>query len=71
MKAKSVIFGVAVLLAEAFALQVIIGNVARAQDDAVLSRLNEILKGQQAIANDITAIRAELNIIKIRITQSQ
>jgi hypothetical protein len=71
MKAKSVIFGVAVLLAAAFALQVIIGNVARAQDDAVLSRLNEILKGQQAIANDITAIRAELNIIKIRITQSQ
>ena len=72
MSLKNLCIGVAVLVAAAFLIQAFIGTMAKAQDDsAVLSKLNEILKGQQAIAADMASIKSELNVIKIRVTQIQ
>ena len=63
---------VVVLVAAAFIIQAVMGTTAKAQDDsAVLIKLDEILKGQQTIAKDIEAIKSELNIVKIRVTQIQ
>ena len=72
MSLKNLCIGVAVLVAAAFIVQAAIGTMAKAQDDPTVSnKLNEILKGQQAIAADIASIKSELNIVKIRVTQTQ
>ena len=72
MSLKNLCIAVVVLVAAAFIVQAAIGTMAKAQDDsAVLSKLNEILKGQQTIAADIASIKSELNIVKIRVTQIQ
>lgn len=72
MKLKDLCVAVAVLVVAAFISQAVVGTMAKAQDDsAVLNKLNEILKGQQAMAADITSIKSELNIVKIRVTQIQ
>ena len=42
-----------------------------ADESSVLARLDEVLNGQKAIAADIAAIKEELRIIKIRVTQQQ
>lgn len=72
MSLKNLCIGVAVLVVSAFVIQAAVGTMAKAQDDsAVVSKLNEILKGQQAIAADIESIKSELNVVKIRVTQIQ
>ncbi|MCX5679193.1 MAG: hypothetical protein NTZ95_00720 [Candidatus Omnitrophica bacterium] len=72
MKLKDICISVVVLVAAAFIVQASIGTIVTAQDDAtVLTKLNEILKGQQAIAKDIESIKSELNVVKIRVTQIQ
>ena len=42
-----------------------------ADDPSVLAKLDEVLSGQKAIMADIAAMKEELRIIKIRITQQQ
>ncbi len=37
----------------------------------ILSKLDQVLNAQKAITNDIAAMKEELNIIKIRVTQTQ
>lgn len=72
MKIRDLCIVVAVLVVAAFAIQAITGTMVNAQSDSmVLSKLTEILKGQQAIAADIAAMRTELNVVKIRVTQLQ
>ncbi len=72
MSLKNLCIGVAVLVTAAFVIQAAVGTAAKAQDDsAILIKLNEISRGQQAIAADIVSIKSELNIIKIRVTQIQ
>ncbi len=72
MGVKSIIIGTILLLVAAFAVQAITGTMVNAQSDSmVLTKLTEILKGQQAIAADIAAIKTELNVVKIRVTQLQ
>ena len=72
MSLKSFCVAVVVLVAAAFIIQAAVGTMAKAQDDSsVSSKLNEVLKGQQAIAADIAFIKSELNVIKIRVTQIQ
>lgn len=70
MRLKNLCIAVVVLVAAAFFAQAITGTTVKAQDSsAVLSKLNEILKGQQDIAADIASIKSELDIVKIRVTQ--
>ena len=72
MKLKDLCIAIVVLAAAAFIFQALIGTMASAQSDsAVMNKLSDILKGQQAIAADIQAIKSELNIVKIRVTQIQ
>ena len=72
MSLKNICISVAVLLAAAFMIQAVIGTMVSAQDEsAILSKLDEILKGQQAIAADMASLKSELNVVKIRVTQIQ
>lgn len=72
MNLKNLCIAVAVLVTAVFVAQAAIGTIAKAQDDSmILKKLGEILKGQQAIAADIASMKAELNIVKIRVTQIQ
>jgi len=72
MSLKNFFVTVIVLVAAAFIFQSVIGTMVRAQDDStVLNKIDEVLKGQQAMAADIVAIRSELNVVKIRVTQLQ
>jgi len=72
MKLKDLCMAVVVLVAAAFIAQAVIGTMVTAQDDpSVSNKLNQILKGQQAIAADIAFIKSELNVVKIRVTQIQ
>jgi hypothetical protein len=43
----------------------------RAEDAQLTAKLEEIANGQEKILAEIQAIRQELDIIKIRITQNQ
>lgn len=40
-------------------------------DQVVLAKLDQVLQGQKAIIDQMAALKQELNIIKIRITQAQ
>lgn len=72
MNLKSFSLMVVVLAVAVFIAQTAVGTIAKAQDDSlILSKLNEVLKGQQAIAADIASIKSELNVVKIRVTQIQ
>ena len=72
MSLKNLCIAVLVLVIAAFAAQAVIGTMAKAQDDSiVLNKLNEILKRQQDMAASIEAIKSELNVVKIRVTQIQ
>lgn len=72
MNLKNIFVAAVVLAAAAFAVQAITGTMAKAQDDsAVLSKLDEIIKGQQAVLQSVESMKAEIKIIKIRVTQIQ
>ena len=72
MNLKIFCIAVVILAVAAFLIQAVIGVAAKAEDNsAVLGKLDEILKGQQAIAKDIELIKSELNVVKIRVTQIQ
>ena len=72
MSLKSICIAVVGLVAAVFVVQAVIGTMAKAQDDsAVLSKLDEVVRGQQALARDMEIIKSELNVIKIRVTQIQ
>ncbi|MDO8525503.1 MAG: hypothetical protein Q7S07_03340 [Candidatus Omnitrophota bacterium] len=51
-------------------------GLSYAQDQAadqtgVLSKLDQVLNNQKIIMDEISSLRQELNIVKIRVTQSQ
>ena len=43
----------------------------KAEEAALMAKLTEITDNQKKIMEDIAAIKAELSVIKIRITQNQ
>ena len=47
------------------------GQSTSAETNQILGKLNEIATGQRAIMEQIASIKEELNVIKIRVTQSQ
>ena len=72
MGIKNIYIAVIILVAAAFVAQALMGTMAKAQDEsAVLDKLDKILKAQETMAQDIAAIKSELNVVKIRVTQSQ
>ena len=72
---KRILIGFVVSAAVAASLLALTGGSARAQgasSDTDMSRkLDEIMKGQKAIQDDIAAIKQELAVIKVRVTQNQ
>jgi len=76
MKIKRAVFTLLISIAVIAAVLGMTDRVIHAQnsgvsDPAVLAKLDEILRGQKSISDDLAAMREELRIIKIRITQSQ
>jgi len=71
---KKILIGVVILSVAALLFSMtgrMISAQAGASDDMVSSKLDGIIKTQKAIAADIEAIRQDLAVIKIRVTQSQ
>jgi uncharacterized PurR-regulated membrane protein YhhQ (DUF165 family) len=52
-------------------LCVIHAQSSKPSDSAVLAKLDAVLSAQASIKEELTAIKEDLRIIKIRITQSQ
>lgn len=76
MKIRRAVFAVsvpiivaAVLLGGVFC--VIDAQSSKSSDSAVLAKLDAMLSAQQSITKDLAAIKEDLRIIKIRVTQSQ
>ena len=65
--------GFVVSAAVVASLLALTGNPVRAQssDTDTSRKLDDIMKGQKAIQDDIAAIKQELVVIKIRVTQNQ
>lgn len=77
MKSKSAISVVvlAALLVAAIPF-IMTANTVRAQDGgqdtaALMAKLDQVLAGQREVMDQLAAMKQELNIIKIRITQAQ
>ena len=57
-------------------LPFILGGVTHAQvqggdQSSILNKLDQILSNQKALMDQMAAVREELNIVKIRVTQAQ
>ena len=75
MKLKKVLAGV-VLVSFLASLPLLLAGPAHAEDQAVnqteiSNKLDQILASQKAIMNEIAAMKQELSIIKVRVTQAQ
>jgi len=72
---KKISLGLAISLIALLLLLSLAGKAtwaqARASDDAVLRKLDDIIRAQKALAADMDAIKQDLSIIKIRVTQNQ
>ena len=75
MAKKSILFGLIVSLVVIACLLGIADRATQAQsagqDQSVSAKLDEILGNQRTILENLSNIKEELRIIKIRITQSQ
>jgi hypothetical protein len=72
---KKVLVFTAVFLIAVSIISVWADRCLKAEEEAVgaeiSKKLDDVLKGQKQILDAIAALKAELNIIKIRITQTQ
>ena len=72
---KKIFVGVVIFLIMMVLVIAAAGRPTAAQtagsDSALAAKVDEILKNQRAILNGLEAIKQELNVIKIRITQAQ
>ncbi|MFH1189678.1 MAG: hypothetical protein V1682_03205 [Candidatus Omnitrophota bacterium] len=76
MKTRRAVFALAALIIAAAvlmggALCAIDAQSSKSSDSAVLAKLDAVLAAQRSMQEDLASIKEELNIIKIRITQSQ
>jgi len=76
MPIKKMVLGAAIAIIAIAGLLTVTGAVTHAQgqstsDYALLGKLDEILKGQKEIMEDLALMREELRVIKIRVTQQQ
>ena len=76
MSTRKILLGIIACLIVIVALAAMTGVVTHAEgqgtdESSVLAKLDEILNGEKAIMADIAAMREELRVIKIRVTQQQ
>ena len=75
MRFRKTIIAFSIIIAVLATLSAITLRATHAQgssmDPELSSRLNEILSNQRAIMADLAAMKEELNIVKIRVTQAQ
>ena len=75
MKIRRAVFAVSVSIIVAVVLLggvfCVIDAETKSSDSAVLAKLDAMLSAQQSMAEDLAAIKEDLRIIKIRVTQSQ
>ncbi|MBU0605075.1 MAG: hypothetical protein KKH77_02170 [Candidatus Omnitrophica bacterium] len=76
MKIRRAVFAVSASIVVAVVLLggifcVIDAEGAKSSDSAVLAKLDAMLDSQKSITDDLAAIKEDLRIIKIRITQAQ
>ncbi|MFA4982020.1 MAG: hypothetical protein WC592_06095 [Candidatus Omnitrophota bacterium] len=43
----------------------------RAQNEVIIRKLDEILKGQKEVMEGMESLKQEMNVLKIRVTQQQ
>ena len=75
MRNKKILIGV-ILVSVLVAASIFINGRLQAQsqgtdDGTILSKLDQILNNERALMDQISSMRQELNVIKIRVTQSQ
>jgi hypothetical protein len=76
MKLRVMLIGF-LLAAVIIALPFLLTKATCAEDQSasalneIKGKLDQVLSGQRAIANDIASMKQEIDIIKIRVTQSQ
>lgn len=71
---KKLIIAVLFLMGAAFGIILAHGPLNAQSSDSdpdIISRLNEIAKGQQELMTAINSIKEDLQIIKVRVTQMQ
>ena len=71
MRRTIIFISIVVVIASMLVIYGKLPGVSAADDAGVLNKLGEVVKGQEAILEDLKAIKSELAIIKIRITQQQ
>ena len=74
MSVKKILIGIALVSVLTVAASMFVSGRTHAQDQdqsAILSKLDQILNNERALMDQIASMRQELNVIKIRVTQSQ
>ena len=76
MKGNKILIGIILVLILMAAASIFVTNRTHAQDQnpdqaAVLAKLDQILNNEKVIMEQIESMKQELNVIKIRVTQSQ
>ena len=76
MKGNKVLISIILALVLIAAASIFVTNRTHAQDQnpdqaAILAKLDQILNNEKALMDQVASLRQELNIIKIRVTQSQ
>ena len=75
MRIRRVVFAVSASIIVAVVLMggafCVIDAQVKSSDSAVLAKLDAVLSAQKSIMEELAAIKEDLRIIKIRITQSQ
>ena len=76
MRLKKTLMGIIVLSVLIAAASVFVNSKTHAQDQmqdqsGIASKLDQILSNQKIIMDQVSSMRQELNVIKIRVTQSQ
>ena len=74
MKGKKILIGIMLALVLIGAASIFLSKRTDAQEadqSGIMSKLDQILSNEKILVDQITAMRQEINIIKIRVTQSQ
>ena len=76
MRIRKILIGIMLASILIAAASMFVNSRTHAQDQtqdqsAMMSKLDQILNNEKVIMDEIASMRQELNIIKIRVTQSQ
>ena len=74
MKFKKILIGIIIVSVLIAAASLFVNSKTHAQDQdqsGIMSKLDQILNNEKLIMDQVMSMRQELNVIKIRVTQSQ